>query len=96
MRNISELRQDIVSGDWVVIATGRGRRPQEFAKKDGDHWWRHQKKNCPFDELIYLAFYVDLKNGEIKKLSQKNKAVIGYKVSNAKITDLFINIGRDR
>lgn len=27
----SELRQDIVTGDWVVIATGRAKRPQEFA-----------------------------------------------------------------
>ncbi len=28
----SELRQDIVTGDWVVIATGRAKRPDEFAK----------------------------------------------------------------
>lgn len=28
----SELRQDIVTGDWVVIATGRAKRPQEFAQ----------------------------------------------------------------
>ena len=27
----SELRQDIISGDWVVIATGRAKRPDEFA-----------------------------------------------------------------
>ena len=27
----SELRQDIVSGDWVVIATGRAKRPDDFA-----------------------------------------------------------------
>lgn len=27
----SELRQDIVTGDWVVIATGRSKRPDEFA-----------------------------------------------------------------
>lgn len=26
----SELRQDLVSGDWVVIATGRAKRPDEF------------------------------------------------------------------
>ena len=30
----SELRQDIVTGDWVVIATGRARRPDEFATKE--------------------------------------------------------------
>jgi UDPglucose--hexose-1-phosphate uridylyltransferase len=28
----SELRQDIVTGDWVVIATGRAKRPHEFAQ----------------------------------------------------------------
>lgn len=27
----SDLRQDIVSGDWVVIATGRAKRPDEFS-----------------------------------------------------------------
>ncbi len=37
----SELRQDIVTGDWVVIATGRAKRPDEFASaakrvKDAD------------------------------------------------------------
>lgn len=29
-KSSSELRQDIVSGDWVVIATGRAKRPDEF------------------------------------------------------------------
>jgi UDPglucose--hexose-1-phosphate uridylyltransferase len=28
---VSELRQDLVSGDWVVIATGRAKRPDDFA-----------------------------------------------------------------
>lgn len=28
--NISELRQDLVTGDWVVIAAGRGKRPDQF------------------------------------------------------------------
>lgn len=28
----SELRQDIVTGDWVVIATGRAKRPEEFGQ----------------------------------------------------------------
>lgn len=27
----SELRQDIITGDWVVIATGRSKRPDEFS-----------------------------------------------------------------
>lgn len=43
----SELRMDLVSNDWVVIATGRARRPEIFAK--------HERikedvspKDCPF------------------------------------------------
>jgi len=28
---ISELRHDLVTGDWVVIATGRAKRPEDFA-----------------------------------------------------------------
>lgn len=60
----SELRQDIVTGDWVVIATGRGKRPSDFAVSD------HEAESlgiesCPFenpeltgqekDTLIYRA-----------------------------------------
>jgi len=30
----SELRQDIVTGDWVVIATGRAKRPEAFVATD--------------------------------------------------------------
>lgn len=29
---VSQLRQDLVTGDWVVIATGRAKRPDEFGK----------------------------------------------------------------
>lgn len=30
----SELRQDIVTGDWVVIATGRAKRPDSFVRTE--------------------------------------------------------------
>lgn len=30
----SQLRQDIVTGDWVVIATGRAKRPEDFSKAE--------------------------------------------------------------
>jgi len=43
----SELRMDLVSNDWVIIATGRARRPESFAKeeriKDAI-----TSKDCPF------------------------------------------------
>lgn len=44
---ISELRKDIVSGDWVVIATGRGKRPEAFKAKPASFF--HSKKTCPFE-----------------------------------------------
>jgi UDPglucose--hexose-1-phosphate uridylyltransferase len=44
---VSELRQDLITGDWVVIATGRAKRPEDF---------KMEKKgiivstDCPFCE----------------------------------------------
>src|SRR3989344_743686 len=50
-KKYSELRQDIVSGDWVVIAAGRARRPSDFAAKPKFPAKKNGKKNCPFEEL---------------------------------------------
>lgn len=43
----SELRFDPVSKDWVVIATGRARRPETFAREKRQ---KHEesKEKCPF------------------------------------------------
>jgi len=45
----SELRQDLVSGDWIVITPARARRPDDFIKKK-----EKRKiapiKNCPFED----------------------------------------------
>jgi len=46
----SELRFDPVSQDWVVIATGRARRPSSFAKNHREVL-PVSKKNCPFENL---------------------------------------------
>jgi UDPglucose--hexose-1-phosphate uridylyltransferase len=43
----SELRFDLISKDWVVIATGRGRRPEMF-KKEKRQKVKVTKKDCPF------------------------------------------------
>ena len=32
-KSLSELRFDLASGDWVVIATGRAKRPESFKKE---------------------------------------------------------------
>jgi UDPglucose--hexose-1-phosphate uridylyltransferase len=43
----SELRFDLVSRDWVVIATGRAKKPALF-KKEGRLESKVSKKDCPF------------------------------------------------
>jgi UDPglucose--hexose-1-phosphate uridylyltransferase len=43
----SELRLDLVSKDWVVIATGRAKRPETF-KKNGEKESGGAKRDCPF------------------------------------------------
>jgi len=43
----SELRFDIVSGDWVLIATGRAKRPEAFAIGEKKKI-RISRKECPF------------------------------------------------
>lgn len=44
---ISELRQDIVSGDWVVIATRRAKKPHNFKSRPAT--FSQPKKSCPFE-----------------------------------------------
>ncbi len=45
---ISELRQDLVTGDWVVIATSRSKRPEEFAVKEKIKEQENSEKKCVF------------------------------------------------
>jgi UDPglucose--hexose-1-phosphate uridylyltransferase len=46
----SELRFDLVSGDWVVIATGRAKRPEMFRKEKREES-RVLAKDCPFCQI---------------------------------------------
>lgn len=46
---VSELRFDIVSEDWVVIATGRAKRPEDFQRERRQPI--KEKKDCPFCTL---------------------------------------------
>lgn len=46
----SELRFDLVSQDWVVIATARARKPESF-KKEKRKVWREKRETCPFCNL---------------------------------------------
>ena len=47
----SELRMDLISGDWVVIATGRAKKPGAF-KKETRVKKEFSKKDCPFCKII--------------------------------------------
>lgn len=47
---MSELRQDIVSGDWVILATGRAARPK-FLNEKKKKRARTPKSTCPFEHL---------------------------------------------
>lgn len=46
----SELRFDLVSRDWVVIATGRAKKPAMF-RKEGRAEPRLSQKDCPFCKI---------------------------------------------
>ncbi len=43
----SELRQDLVSGDWIVIAPKRAKKPAQLIRKEKRT--RVSLKNCPFE-----------------------------------------------
>jgi UDPglucose--hexose-1-phosphate uridylyltransferase len=43
-----ELRQNILTREWVIIATERAKRPKEFAKKSEKKVLPAHSPNCPF------------------------------------------------
>ncbi|MCL5017556.1 MAG: DUF4921 family protein [Patescibacteria group bacterium] len=45
-----QLRQDLVSGDWIVISTNRSKRPEELIKK-AKLQKKQGKNNCLFEDL---------------------------------------------
>ncbi len=46
----SEFRQDLVTGDWILIAPGRARRPLEFIKKQSVKRQITPIRLCPFED----------------------------------------------
>lgn len=47
----SELRQDLVTGDWVIIATGRAKRPDDFFVSQNE-WKNDDIETCPFEDPV--------------------------------------------
>ncbi len=64
---LTELRQDLVTGDWVVIATSRAKRPEDFARQKRKEIEESTEHQCYFcypeetgqekDVLIYQDSY---------------------------------------
>ena len=76
----SELRFDIVSKDWVVIATGRAKRPEMF-KEEQERTREDKNKGCPFcnigkkDKPI-LVFIKGKKQKNIRELPKSWSLVV--------------------
>lgn len=66
MKFISELRQDIVSGDWVVIATGRSKRPGDFSKHVPKKF-DQPRATCPFEKVSSRVLALYTRTAEDKK-----------------------------
>ena len=53
----SELRFDVINRDWVVVAEGRGKRPEDF--KNEQEVAMKKEKACPFCDLFNQAKFKD-------------------------------------
>ena len=75
-KTVSELRMDLVSNDWVIVATGRARKPETFAK-NGRIKEKVSSKDCPFcgDRVLEqgVTLRYDQPDGQWKLISVKNK-----------------------
>lgn len=71
MKNFSELRKDIVTGDWVVVATGRAARPGVFRRHAPEK--PQPSSACPFEKLLPDAVLVYDRAGERYRLTAKDR-----------------------
>lgn len=72
----SELRCDVASGDWVVIASGRAKRPEMF-RKEKRIKEENPEKDCPFCDFGNLKnAIVSFENGKkVETLTEKWSAI---------------------
>lgn len=86
---MSELRQDITSGDWVIIAPGRAKRPLFLDQKKKPRV-PTPKSECPFEDLKKsgnwppIIAYPNEKNWQIVLLPNKYPALTHENVRSAK------------
>jgi len=72
--SFNEVRKDYLLDRWVVIATERGRRPTDFAKKEREKVKKGVCPLCPGNEhMTPPAVLVYLKSGKgVRKVKDKN------------------------
>lgn len=81
MQESSQFRRDLISGDWIIIAPGRARRPQKLLQKIKTKRKREPKKNCPFENPQKygnpepLLVYPSRDNWEIQIIPNKFPAI---------------------
>ncbi len=63
LNNNSELRQDLVTGDWVIIATGRMKRPEDFSSQNQEDISQKPRSN---EDLSQCFFCYPEKTGQKK------------------------------
>ena len=76
MKNVSELRQDPVTGAWVVVATGRAKRPNEFARRR-TRSQPQPRLSCPFESLLPEVIVAYDRRGERYRITAKNRSEVG-------------------
>ncbi len=72
----AELRCDVASGDWVVIASGRAKRPEMF-KKEERKKEEFPEKDCPFCDFENIKnAVVSFENGKkVERLTENWSAI---------------------
>ncbi len=51
INSMSELRQDPLSGDWIILSPGRAKRPNTLGREARGPRKPTPKKDCPFEDL---------------------------------------------
>jgi UDPglucose--hexose-1-phosphate uridylyltransferase len=80
---MSDLRKDPISGDWVIIAPGRAKRP-DLQKEKKHPRKAAPKRNCPFDDLKKtgnwppLAAYPNEEHWQIAVIPNKYPALVEH------------------
>ncbi len=71
----SELRYDISSGDWVVVASGRAKRPEMFKEERVKE--KESEENCPFCDFENISnAKVSFEDGkQVEKLTENWSAI---------------------